>query len=57
MATFKLYNGQLELFYKEDEKSLYPVCKRSAKYVEGWGYCSKCPYDNVRLSITKKEEG
>jgi hypothetical protein len=22
----------------------YPICKRSAKYVDGWGYCSKCQY-------------
>jgi hypothetical protein len=29
------FNGSLELFYKEDEKSPYPVCKRSAKYVGG----------------------
>jgi hypothetical protein len=34
-ATFKLYNDKFELFYKEDEKSLYPVCKRSAKYIVG----------------------
>jgi hypothetical protein len=22
----------------------YPICKRSAKYVDGRGYCSKCQY-------------
>jgi hypothetical protein len=43
MATFKLSdNGLLELFYKEDEVSRYCLRKKSAKYVEGYGYCSRC---------------
>jgi|FaiFalDrversion2_1042247.scaffolds.fasta_scaffold57424_1 hypothetical protein len=32
--TFKLFNGQLELFYKEDEQRLFPVFK-SARYDDG----------------------
>jgi hypothetical protein len=35
-VTFKLFNGSLELSYKEGEKSPYPVFKRSAKYVDGF---------------------
>jgi uncharacterized paraquat-inducible protein A len=43
MATFNLSeNGLLELFYKEDEISRYCLRKKSAKYVEGYGYCSRC---------------
>jgi hypothetical protein len=43
IATFKLSeNGLLELFYKEDEISRYCLRKKSAKYVEGYGYCSRC---------------
>ena len=71
MATFKLSeNGLLELFYKEDEISRYCLRKRSAKYVEGYGYCSicqyfypveedkyRCPYDRIPFEdITEKEE-
>jgi hypothetical protein len=43
-VTFKQYDGELELFYKEGEQYLYCLRKRSAKYVEGYGYCSKCQY-------------
>jgi hypothetical protein len=32
--TFKLFNGQLELFYKEDEQCLFRVFK-SARYEDG----------------------
>jgi hypothetical protein len=43
IATFKLSeNGLLELFYKEDEVSRYCLHKKSAKYVEGYGYCGRC---------------
>jgi hypothetical protein len=43
IATFKLSeNGLLELFYKEDEVSRYCLRKKSAKYVEGYGYCGRC---------------
>jgi hypothetical protein len=71
IATFKLSeNGLLELFYKEDGQSLYCLRKKSAKYVEGYGYCSicqyfypveedkyRCPYDRIPFEdIIEKEE-
>jgi hypothetical protein len=72
VATFKLSkDGGLELFHKEDEDSLYAVCRRSAKYVDGRSYCSicqyyypaeenkyRCPYDHIplRISPRKKEK-
>jgi hypothetical protein len=34
-VTFKLYDGELDLFYKEGEQYLYCLRKRSAKYFEG----------------------
>jgi hypothetical protein len=34
--------GGVELFYKEDEQSLFPICKKSARFEDGWRYCSKC---------------
>jgi hypothetical protein len=39
-VTFKLYNSKLELFYKEDEQSLFPICKKSARYEDGWRFCT-----------------
>jgi hypothetical protein len=39
-VTFKLYNGKLELFYKEDEQSLFPICKKSARYEDGLRFCT-----------------
>ncbi len=40
MAIFKLSkDGKLKLIYKEEEKTIYLVCKRSGKYVEELGYC------------------
>jgi hypothetical protein len=39
--TFKLFNGQLELFYKKDEQRLFPVFK-SARYEDGWRFCTEC---------------
>jgi len=70
MATFKLSeNGILELFCKEDEQSLYCLRKKSAKYVEGYGYCSKCqyfypaeenkyrcPYDHIPLRTSPRKK-
>jgi hypothetical protein len=67
--TVKLYDGRVELFYKEDEQSLYCLRKRSAKYIEGYGYCSKCqysypveenkygcPYDHIRLRASPRKK-
>jgi hypothetical protein len=69
VATFKLSkDGGLELFHKEDEDSLYAVCRRSAKYVDGRSYCSicqyyypaeenkyRCPYVHTFKNITEKK--
>jgi hypothetical protein len=64
MATFKLSeNGLLELFYKEDGRSLYCLRKRSANIclcqyfypVEEDKY--RCPYDRIPFEdIIEKEE-
>jgi len=35
-------DGLLELFYKDDEQSLFPIYKKSARYADGWRYCSYC---------------
>jgi hypothetical protein len=54
-VTFiKLYNGQLEMFYKEDG-NLFPIFKKSARYADGWHYCSKCQcvYQNMMMSRTR----
>jgi uncharacterized protein YbaR (Trm112 family) len=62
IATFKgSKDDKLELFYKEDEQSLYCLRKRSAKYVEGYGYCSKCQYfypvyDHIRLRTSPRKK-
>jgi hypothetical protein len=61
--------GGVELFYKEDEQSLFPICKKSARFEDGWRYCSKCqdlfinhivcPRDGIKLrnSPRKKKKG
>jgi hypothetical protein len=30
MLSFMLYDSKFEMFYKDDEKSLFPICKKSA---------------------------
>jgi hypothetical protein len=35
-------NGLLELFYKDDEQTLFPIFKKSARYTDGWRYCPLC---------------
>jgi hypothetical protein len=48
IATYKVSkDGKLGLFYKEDVQSLYCLRKKSAKYVEGYGYCCKCQSYNL----------
>jgi hypothetical protein len=70
IATFKVSkDGKLGLFYKEDGQPLYCLHKRSAKYVEGWCYCSKCqyyypveenkyrcPYDHIPLRTSPRKK-
>jgi hypothetical protein len=41
-VTIKASENKLELFHKEDEKSLFPIFKKSARYADGWRYCSYC---------------
>jgi hypothetical protein len=36
IATFKVHDGRVDLFYKVDGQPLYCLRKSSAKYVEGW---------------------
>jgi hypothetical protein len=57
MLSFKLYDGVFEMFYKDDEQSLFPIFKKSARYADGWRYCSycqcfyqnKCPTHDIKL--------
>jgi hypothetical protein len=70
IATFKVSkDGKLGLFYKEDVQSLYCLRKKSAKYVEGHGYCCKCqsyypveennyrcPYDHIPLRTSSRKK-
>jgi uncharacterized paraquat-inducible protein A len=69
-VTIKASENKLELFHKEDEKSLFPICKKSAKYADGWRYCTRChtfftinyticPKDGIKLrnSPRKKKKG
>jgi hypothetical protein len=41
-VTIKAFENIIELFHEEDEKSLFPICKKSAKYADGWRYCTRC---------------
>jgi hypothetical protein len=55
IATYKVSkDGKLELFYKEDEQSLYCLRKRSAKYVEGNRY--RRPYDHIPLRTSPRKK-
>jgi hypothetical protein len=67
--TIKVSENKLELFHKEDEQSLFPIFKKSAKYADGWRYCTRChtfftidyticPKDGIKLrnSPRKKKE-
>jgi hypothetical protein len=39
--TIKASENKIELFHKEEEQSLFPIFK-SARYADGWRYCSEC---------------
>jgi hypothetical protein len=47
-ATIKVSEDKIELFHKEDGKSIFPIFK-SARYADGWNYCSYCQcfYQNI----------
>jgi hypothetical protein len=66
-VTFKASEDSIvELFHKDDEQSLFPIFK-SARYADGWRYCSscqrfyqkKCPTHDIKLrnSPRKKKKG
>jgi hypothetical protein len=66
-VTIKASENKLELFHKEDEQSLFPIFKKSARYAHGWRFCSdcqvfyqkKCPTHDTKLrnSPRKKKKG
>ncbi len=68
-VTIKASENIIELFHKEDEKSLFPICKKSAKYADGWRYCTRChtfftidyaicPNDGIKLrNSPRKKKG
>jgi len=65
--TIKASENKIELFHKEDEQSLFPIFKKSARYADGWRFCSdcqcfyqdKCPTHGIKLrnSPRKKKKG
>jgi hypothetical protein len=66
-VTFKVYNGKLDLFYKEDEQSLFPIWKKSARYEDGWRFCTycqkffkegdRCPIHGLLLRTSQRKKG
>jgi uncharacterized paraquat-inducible protein A len=65
--TIKASENKIELFHEEDEKSLFPICKKSAKYVDGWRYCTRCqtfftanyticPKDGIKLRNSPRKK-
>jgi hypothetical protein len=64
-VTFKLYNGKLKLFYKEDGQSLFPVCN-SARYEDWWRFCTtfqtffkerdRCPNHGILLRTSPRKK-
>jgi uncharacterized paraquat-inducible protein A len=68
-VTIKASENIIELFHEEDEKSLFPICKKSAKYADGWRYCTRCqtflpidyivcPKDGIKLrNSPRKKKG
>ncbi len=41
-VVLKVLNGSFEMFYKEEEKALYPPQISRPDYKRGYYYCSKC---------------
>jgi uncharacterized paraquat-inducible protein A len=65
--TIKVSENKLELFHKEDEKSLFPIFKKSARYRDGWRYCTRChtfftidyticPKDGIKLRNSPRKK-
>jgi hypothetical protein len=66
-VTIKAFENIIELFHKEDEKSLFPIFKKSAKYADGWRYCTRChtfftidytmcPKDGIKLRNSPRKK-
>jgi hypothetical protein len=66
-VTVKASENNLELFHKEDEKSLFPIFKKSARYADGWRYCNRCqtflpidyticPKDGIKLRNSPRKK-
>jgi hypothetical protein len=57
-------DGLLDLFYKDDEQSLFPIFKKSARYRDGWRFCSecqvfyqdKCPTHGIKLRNSPRKK-
>ncbi len=41
-VVFKVLNGSFEMFYKEDEKALFPPQMKRAYYKRGFYFCGVC---------------
>jgi phosphoribosylaminoimidazole-succinocarboxamide synthase len=64
-VTIKASENIIELFHKEDEKSLFPICKKSARYEDGWCFCTicqlffkgyeRCPTHGILLRTSRKK--
>jgi uncharacterized paraquat-inducible protein A len=65
--TIKVSENKLELFHKEDEQSLFPIFKKSARYADGWRYCTRCqtflpidyticPKDGIKLRNSPRKK-
>jgi hypothetical protein len=66
-VTIKAFGNIIELFHKEDEQSLFPIFKKSARYVDGWRYCTRChtfftidyticPKDGIKLRNSPRKK-
>jgi hypothetical protein len=62
--TIKASENIIELFHKEDEQSLFPIFKKSARYADGWRFCSecqcfyqdKCPTHGIKLRNSPRKK-
>jgi hypothetical protein len=62
--TIKASENKIELFHKDDEQSLFPLFKKSARYADGWRFCSdcqvfyqkKCPTHGIKLRNSPRKK-
>jgi hypothetical protein len=50
--TIKASENKIELFHKDDEQSLFPIFKKSARYADGWRFCSECQCFYINKCLT-----